>query len=71
MKNIINIPNHCHNSPYCTLKRVVKSKCRNSENNMESNLIIPYFYYDFHTHQYCNKCMFEELTKHNYKNETE
>jgi hypothetical protein len=57
--NIINIPNHCHNFPYCTLKRVVKSKCRN------------FNYYDFHTHQYCKKCMFEELTKHNYKNESE
>jgi hypothetical protein len=66
MKNIINIPNHCPKKVnYCTFIEVKKSQCSHCTPDYIKLQIYN------HEHHYCDKCMFEELTKHNYKNETE
>jgi len=64
MKNKINIPNHCEKVNYCTLVKVRRDMCFKCYN---TNFNKPKSY----NHQLCKECMFEELTKHNYKNETE
>jgi len=62
----INIPNHCPKKVnYCTFIEVKKSQCLHCGCEPETRFSYAY------EHHYCNKCMFEEMTKQNYKKETE
>jgi|GEM_PF-4428026 len=67
MKNKINISNHCPKVNYCTFIKVNVSSCT----HIDCSDADPFAYHQYYEHRYCKKCMFEELTKHNYKNETE